>query len=60
MSADKFAELCRGTAKMLEALANDAHQCCDGEMEFYLPSAPETMCPLLEIAVEIAKASKKS
>lgn len=57
MSSTLFAELCRVTAKMLEALAKQADQ-ASSELVFDLRCGAETIKPLAEIILAIA-ASKK-
>jgi hypothetical protein len=57
MSNEKFAELCKGTASMLTALAEQADG-VNGEMQFQSNVVGQTISPLAEIIAEIAKAAK--
>jgi len=57
MSNKDFAELCTGTASMLQALAK---QCVatDGEMVFDERYVGETLAPMLKIVTAIAESAK--
>lgn len=58
MSNEKFATMCAGAARMLDALADQARKpSAAGELQFQIKSVPEATKTLAEIIVAIAESA---